>query len=130
MNILSAPLATDPRFNASTGWSNVGEGNAWDINGDGAAVQRGTEDGGITLRPLAATLEGERQFRVDLHIDGGTYGRVRPAVGNATTTVRTEPGAYSEIVSATDLGAIGLWTNFAGDLRITFLEVYEIIEVA
>jgi hypothetical protein len=125
MNTLGPQLNTDPRFNASTGWSNAGE--VWDILGDGAAVQRVTEEAGATLRAFGATQEGERDFLTILHVDEGTSGNVRVYVGNVTGTTRTAPGTYAQIVAATDAGACGLWTNNSGDLRIILLEVFEVV---
>jgi hypothetical protein len=124
---LSEQLNTDPRFLASTGWSNAGEGYPWAIEGDGAAYQRLEEDQGITLRNFAGVLEGERQFLTILHIDERTSGNVKVIVGNAGGTIRAAPGTYAEIITATDAGACGLWTNFSGDLRALLLEVYELI---
>jgi hypothetical protein len=127
--ILGPQLNSDPRFNASTGWNNVGEGYEWAIEGDGAAVQRGTEMGGIAVRVFSETQQGERQFLTIFHVDERTVGNVKVVLGSYGGTVRTAPGTYVEVVAATNAGTCGLWTNFAGDARVTLLEVYEIIEV-
>ena len=130
MNVLGNQLNTDPRFNASTGWSNVGPGNAWDIAGDGAAVQRGTEDPGTSTRAFAALQDGERDFLVIMHIDAGTTGNVKALVQpSGSGTARTAPGTYAEIMTVTDAVSCQLWTSNSGDLRVTLFEVFEVIAV-
>lgn len=127
--ILGPQLNTDPRFNASTGWSDVGEGYVWGIEGDGAAVQRLTETSGTTFRSFSGAQSGARQFLTILHVDERTAGNVKALVGGNGGTVRTAPGTYVEIVAATNASNCGLWTSFSGDVRVTLFEVYEIIDV-
>lgn len=130
MNILGPQLNTDPRFNAATGWSNIGPGYAWDIDGDGAAVQRGTEEPGTSTRAFAATQDGERAFLVIIHIDAGTSGNVKALViPSGSGTTRTAPGTYAEIMTITDASGCQLWTSNNGDLRVTLFEIFEVIAV-
>ncbi len=126
--ILGPQLNSDPRFNASTGWNEVGEGYVWGIEGDGAAVQRYTENSGVTYRSFSAQT-GARQFLTIMHVDERTAGNVKLLLGGVGGTVRTAPGTYVEVVAATNASYCGLWTSFSGDVRVTLLEMYEIIEV-